>query len=78
MSTTADKSVAMSYANGRGIVAEISVGRIQLGGDVSFLSMVPRPPPLNPRFCSRPACAVPAPRRAWWASTHPPAIMKRS
>ena len=40
MSTTADKSVAMFYANGRGTVAEISVGRIQIGGDVSFLSMV--------------------------------------
>ena len=40
MSTTADKSVALSYANGRGTVVEISVGRIQIGGDVSFLSMV--------------------------------------
>jgi hypothetical protein len=40
MSTTADKAVAMFYANGRGTVAEISVGRIQIGGDVSFLSMV--------------------------------------
>ena len=44
MSTTADKSVALSYANGRGTIVEISVGRIQIGGDVSFLSMV-RPPP---------------------------------
>jgi hypothetical protein len=43
MSTTADKSVALSYAHGRGTVVEISVGRIQIGGDVSFLSMV-RPP----------------------------------
>ncbi len=40
MSTTADKSVALFYANGRGTVVEISVGRIQIGGDVSFLSMV--------------------------------------
>ncbi len=41
MSTTADKAVALFYANGRGTVVEISVGRIQIGGDVSFLSMVP-------------------------------------
>ena len=51
MSTTADKSVALFYANGRGTVVEISVGRIQIGGDVSFLSMVfPRvltSPPLS-------------------------------
>jgi hypothetical protein len=40
MSTTADKNVALFYANGRGTVVEISVGRIQIGGDVSFLSMV--------------------------------------
>ena len=40
MSTTADKDVALFYANGRGTVVEISVGRIQIGGDVSFLSMV--------------------------------------
>jgi hypothetical protein len=40
MSTTADKNVAMHYANGRGTVVEIDVGRIQIGGDVSFLSMV--------------------------------------
>ncbi len=41
MSTTADKSVALFYANGKGTVVEIDVGRIQIGGDVSFLSMVP-------------------------------------
>ena len=40
MSTTADKSVALFYANGKGTVVEISVGRIQIGGDVTFLSMV--------------------------------------
>ena len=40
MSTTADKSVALFYANGKGTVVEISVGRVQIGGDVSFLSMV--------------------------------------
>ena len=40
MSTTADKNVALSYAKGRGTVVEINVGRIQIGGDVSFLSMV--------------------------------------
>jgi hypothetical protein len=44
MSTTADKEVALHYANGKGTVVEIDVGRIQIGGDVSFLSMV-RPPP---------------------------------
>jgi hypothetical protein len=40
MSTTADKSVALHYANGKGTIVEIDVGRIQIGGDVSFLSMV--------------------------------------
>jgi hypothetical protein len=40
MSTTAEMSVAIFYAKGRGTVAEIGVGRIQIGGDVSFLSMV--------------------------------------
>ena len=40
MSTTADKDVALYYANGKGTVVEISVGRVQIGGDVSFLSMV--------------------------------------
>jgi hypothetical protein len=43
MSTTADKDVALHYAKGKGTVVEIDVGRIQIGGDVSFLSMV-RPP----------------------------------
>ena len=51
MSTTADKSVAMFYANGRGTVVEISVGRIQIGGDVSFLSMVSDPPTLAVDSC---------------------------
>ena len=40
MSTTRDKDVAMFYAGGRGTVVEISVGRIQNGGDVSWVSMV--------------------------------------
>ena len=40
MSTTADRSVAMSYANGKGTVVEISVGRTQMGGDISTFSMV--------------------------------------
>jgi hypothetical protein len=40
MSTTADKNVALFYANGKGTVVEISVGRIHIGCDVSFLSMV--------------------------------------
>jgi hypothetical protein len=48
MSTTADKSVALFYAKGKGTVVEISVGRIQIGGDVSFLSMVRPPPPPPP------------------------------
>ena len=46
MSTTTDKDVALFYANGKGTVVEIAVGRVQIGGDVSFLSMVrahPRP-----------------------------------
>ena len=33
MSTTTDKEVAVFYSSGKGIVAEISVGRIQMGGD---------------------------------------------
>jgi hypothetical protein len=42
MSTTADMAVAFHYANGKGTVVEIDVGRIQTGGDISFLSMVRR------------------------------------
>ena len=39
--------MALHYANGKGTVVEIDVGRIQIGGDVSFLSMVRTPlPPL--------------------------------
>ena len=59
MSTTADKSVALFYANGRGTVVEIDVGRIQIGGDVSFLSMVPSPPfpPHPPSPFPHPRCA---------------------
>jgi hypothetical protein len=45
MSTTADKDVALFYANGKGTVVEINMGRIQIGGDVSFLSMVRGPGP---------------------------------
>ncbi len=53
MSTTADKGVALFYADGRGTVVEISVGRIQIGGDVSFLSMVrPSLSALSPRSAS--------------------------
>jgi hypothetical protein len=40
MSTTTDKEVAMFYSNGKGIVAEISVGRVQMGGDMGWISMV--------------------------------------
>jgi hypothetical protein len=43
MSTTADMDVALHYANGKGTVVEIDIGRIQTGGDVSFLSMVSAP-----------------------------------
>jgi hypothetical protein len=52
MSTTADMDVALHYANGslRGTVVEIDIGRIQTGGDVSFLSMVRTLlPPSSPR-----------------------------
>jgi hypothetical protein len=52
MSTTADKAVALFYANGRGTVVEIGVGRIQIGGDVSFLSMVSIPPSDAPSYNS--------------------------
>ena len=44
MSTTAERLVALFYANGRGTVVEISVGRIQIGGDVKFISMVTHAP----------------------------------
>ena len=40
MSTTSDKAVALFYSGGKGMVVEISVGRIQIGGDVGWLSMV--------------------------------------
>jgi hypothetical protein len=40
MSTTVDKDVALFYGSNGGTVIEISIGRIQIGGDVSFLSMV--------------------------------------
>jgi hypothetical protein len=40
MSTTTDKDVAVFYSSGRGIVAEISVGRIQMGADMGWISMV--------------------------------------
>jgi hypothetical protein len=49
MSTTADKAVALHYANGKGTVVEIDVGRVQIGGDVSFLSMVRSTLPPGPR-----------------------------
>ncbi len=58
MSTTADKSVALFYANGKGTVVEISVGRIQIGGDVSFLSMVPLTPPPHPSATSHLGASV--------------------
>ena len=40
MSTTSDKDVAVEYANGKGMVVEIGIGRIQIGGDVGWISMV--------------------------------------
>ena len=48
MSTTTDKDVAMVYANGRGTVVEISVGRVQTGGVMSWISMVRVRTPLRP------------------------------
>ncbi len=48
MSTIADKDVALHYANGRGTVVEIRVGRINMGADLSFLCMVPYPLSLTP------------------------------
>ena len=54
MSTTTDKDVALLYANGKGTVVEIRVGRIQTGGDVSWLSMVPtRAPASRPHPAAR-------------------------
>ena len=40
MSTTSDREVALFYSGGKGMVVEISVGRIQVGGDVGWISMV--------------------------------------
>ena len=40
MSTTSDREVALFYSGGKGMVVEISVGRIQIGGDVTWCSMV--------------------------------------
>ena len=50
MSTTADKSVALHYSDGKGTVVEVDVCRIQTGGDVCFLSMV-LPHPHSPLMC---------------------------
>ncbi len=64
MSTSADKAVSLHYANGRGTVVEIDVGRIQTGGDVSFVSMVrlrpahPSLPPPRPRPAPAPPPVV--------------------
>ena len=59
MSTTADKAVALHYAKGKGTIVEIDVGRIQIGGDVSFLSMV-RPPPPPPPIALTRCCSLSA------------------
>jgi hypothetical protein len=40
MSTTTDKNVAIEYTKSGGTVLEISVGRVQIGGDMSWISMV--------------------------------------
>jgi hypothetical protein len=40
MSTTTDKDVAIGYTGGKGVVVEIGIGRIQIGGDVGWASMV--------------------------------------
>ena len=70
MSTTADKSVALHYANGKGTVVEIDVGRIQIGGEVAFLSMVPALPP-RPASLARLPGPAPGPRPA---SLNPPPL----
>ncbi len=60
MSTTADKAVALHYANGKGTIVEINVGRIQIGGEVAFLSMVRAPPtPLLATGTHAPSSAQP-------------------
>jgi len=41
MSTTTNKDIALFYSEGKGTVAEISVGRIQIGGDMGWVSMYP-------------------------------------
>ncbi len=58
MSTTADKDVALHYANGKGTVVEIDVGRIQIGGNVAFLSMVRHLPYPSSRVEQRDATAL--------------------
>ena len=40
MSTTTDKDVALRYSSFTGTVVEISVGRVQIGGELGWLSMV--------------------------------------
>ena len=40
MSTTSDQETALFYCGGKGTVVEIDVGRIQNGGDLSWISMV--------------------------------------
>ena len=43
MSTTTDKDVALLYAGGKGTVAEISVGRTDMGGILDVFSQVESP-----------------------------------
>ena len=52
MSTTRDKDVALHYSGGKGMIVEISVGRIAIGGDVSWLSMVTVKSPDRPAMIS--------------------------
>ena len=40
MSTTSDQETALFYSGGKGTVVEIDVGRVQNGGDLSWISMV--------------------------------------
>ena len=39
MSTTTDKDIALFYSGGKGTLVEIQVGRIQMGGDMGWISM---------------------------------------
>ena len=50
MSTTSDMNVALHYSMGTGTVVELSVGRIQIGGELGWVSMVSSLVSQNPVF----------------------------